>query len=143
MLWLCLHLASLSADVFTRAGTAREPFVVVTGEGARQAVVAPSAAAARAGVSPGMALGAAHALAPGLSVFSRDEAAEAAALARLAAWAGRFTPFASLAPPREVLLEVAGSLTFFGGPDAISAKVAEGIAGLGYAAKAAMAPTPR
>ena len=142
MLWLCLHLPSLSADVFTRAGTARGPFVVVAGEGSRQVVVAPSAGAARAGISRGMALGAAHALAPGLSVFPRDEACEAAALARLAAWAGRFTPFVSLAPPRDVLLEVAGSLKLFGGPDALWAKVAEGIAGLGYAAKAALAPTP-
>lgn len=142
MLWLCLHLASLSADVFTRAGTAREPFVVVAGEGMRQVVVAPGAAAARAGVCPGMALGAARALAPGLSVFPRDEAAEAAALARLAAWAGRFTPFASLAPPREVLLEVAGSLKLFGGPDSLSARVEEGLHDLGYAAKTALAPTP-
>src|SRR5512139_4082577 len=110
MLWLCLHLPSLSADVFTRGGTAREPFVVAAGDGARQVVVAPSAGAARAGVSRGMVLGAAHALAPGLSVFPRDEASEGAALARLAAWAGRFTPFVSLSPPREVLLEVAGSL---------------------------------
>ena len=76
----------------------------------------------------GMALGAAHALAPGLSVFPRDEAYEAAALARLAAWAGRFTPFASLAPPREVLLEVAGSLKLFGGPEQLSEKVEEGMA---------------
>ncbi len=142
MLWLCLHLASLSSDVFTRAGTAREPFVVVEGEGARQAVVAPSAGAARAGVCRGMALGAAHALAPGLSVFRRDEASEAAALSRLAAWAGRFTPFVALSPPREVLLEVAGSLGLFGGPDRLWTNVAEGIAGLGYAAKMAQAPTP-
>ncbi len=142
MLRLCLHVASLSADVFTRGGTAREPFVVVAGDGTRQVVVAASALAARAGVSRGMALGAAHALAPGLSVFPRDEAAEAAALAHLAAWAGRFTPFVTLSPPREVLLEVAGSLRLFGGPDGLWAKVAAGIRGLGYAAKAALAPTP-
>ena len=135
-------MASLSADVFARGGAVREPFAVVDGAGTGQVVVAPSAAAMRAGVSAGMALGAAHALAPGLSAFPRDEAAEAAALARLAAWAGRFTPFASLAPPREVLLEVAGSLKLFGGPDAVSAKVSEGVAGLGYAANAALAPTP-
>ena len=142
MLWLCLHMASLSADVFTRAGTVREPFVVVAGDGTRQAVVAPSARAARAGVCRGMALGAAHALSPGLSVFRRDEASEAAALARLAAWAGRFTPFVSLSPPREVLLEVAGSLRLFGGPDGLWTKVADGIRGLGYTAKMALAPTP-
>ncbi len=143
MLWLCLHMASLSADVFTRGGNGpREPFVVVAGEGTRQAVVAAGARAARAGIRPGITLGAAHALAPGLSVFRRDEAAEAAALARLAAWAGRFTSFVALSPPREIVLEVAGSLKLFGGPDGLWAKVAEGIRGLGYAAKMALAPTP-
>ncbi len=142
MLWLCLHMGSLSADVFTRAGTVREPFVVVAGEGTRQAVVAASARAAHAGVRRGMALGAAHGLLPGLSVFRRDGAAEAAALSRLAAWAGRFTPFVSLSPPREILLEVAGSLRLFGGPDALWTKVADGIRGLGYAARMALAPTP-
>ncbi len=143
MLWLCLHMASLSADVVARGGNGPGgAFVVAAGEGTRQAVVAAGARAARAGIRPGMVLTAAHALLPGLSVFRRDEAAEAAALARLAAWAGRFTPFVALSPPREILLEVAGSLRLFGGPDGLWTKVAEGIRGLGYAARMALAPTP-
>lgn len=89
-----------------------------------------------------MTLSAAHALAPALSVFRRDVRSEAAALEQLAAWAGRFTPVASLAPPREVLLEVGGSLKLFGGTDNLAGKVEEGVRGLGYTAQVALAPTP-
>lgn len=142
MLWLCLHLPRLAAELFSRAGAVREPFVVAEGAGTRELVVTPSAGAARAGVLPGMAVSAAHALAPDLSVFRRDGPSEAAALARLAAWAGRFTPVVSLAPPREVMLEVAGSLTLFGGPDTLAEAVEEGVRDLGYTAQVALAPTP-
>ena len=142
MLWLCLHLPRLAAELFSRAGTVREPFVVAEGAGTRELVVTPSAGAARAGVSPGMPLSAAHALAPALSVFRRDEPSEAAALARLAAWAGRFTPAVSLSPPREVVLEVSGSLKLFGGLENLMGEVEEGVRGLGYSAQVALAPTP-
>lgn len=142
MLWLCLHLPRLPAEVFSRGGTVREPFVVVEGAGTRELVVTPSAGAAGAGVFPGTALSAAHALVPALSVFRRDEASEAGALARLAAWAGRFTPAVSLAPPREVVLDVAGSLKLFRGMDNLVGKVEEGVRDLGYTAQAALAPTP-
>jgi protein ImuB len=142
MLWLCLHLPRLPAELFSRAGTVREPFVVADGAGTRETVVIPSAGAARAGVSPGMTLGAAHALAPTLSVFRRDEASESAALAQLAAWAGRFTSVVSLAPPREVLLEVEGSRKLFGGMENLLRQVEEGVRGLGYTAQVALAPTP-
>ncbi|HEY5999799.1 MAG TPA: DNA polymerase Y family protein [bacterium] len=71
-----------------------------------------------------------------------DAAAMSAALARLAGWAGRFTPVVSPVPPRELLLEVAGSLRLFGGPDRLAARVVEGLRDLGYTAAAALAPPP-
>ncbi|MBI5418761.1 MAG: DNA polymerase Y family protein [Deltaproteobacteria bacterium] len=116
--------------------------MVAAGKGTRELVVVPSVGARSAGIRPGMALSAAHALARGLSVFQRDEVSEAAALARLAAWAGRFTPVVSLAPPREVVLEVAGSLRLFRGMENLVGKVEEGIRDLGYTAQVALAPTP-
>jgi protein ImuB len=79
---------------------------------------------------------------PGLSVKPRDEAAEAAALARITAWAGQFTPSVSLSPPESVLLEVAGSLALFGGLSRLLAKARRGLDALGYQATVAAAPTP-
>ncbi|MGE5248213.1 MAG: Y-family DNA polymerase, partial [Verrucomicrobiota bacterium] len=142
MLWLCIHLPRLSAEVVLRGGIAREPFVMVAGEGGRQVVVAAGPAALAEGLRPGIALSAANALVPGLSVFRRDEAAEAASLTRVAAWAGRFTPVVSLAPPREALLEVAGSVRLFGGLESLMRQAGEGLREIGYTAFLAAAPTP-
>jgi protein ImuB len=81
-----------------------------------------------------------------LSVFpagvAGDGKAEAAALSRLAGWAGRFTSIVSLAPPRELLLEVGGSLRLFGGPDRLVGEVEAGLQDLGYTFATALAPTP-
>ena len=73
---------------------------------------------------------------------SGDEVSEGAALSRLAGWAGRFTPVVSLAPRRELLLEVGGSLRLFGGADRLVEEVEEGLRDLGYTFATALAPTP-
>ena len=73
---------------------------------------------------------------------SPDEMSEGAALARLAGWAGRFTPIVSLVPPRELLLEVEGSLRLLGGADRLVELVEEGLKDLEYAFATALAPTP-
>lgn len=52
---------------------------------------------------------------PGLECGYADQAK----LQSLAAWARRFTPLVSLAPPRALLLEVKGSLKLFGGLQSI------------------------
>jgi len=89
-----------------------------------------------------MAVGAAHALVDDLQVQSRDEAAERRALERLGAWAGQFTSTVSLAAPDTLLLEIQGSLTLFGGPEALARQVGDGLAVLGHEADLALAPTP-
>jgi protein ImuB len=118
------------------------PVAVIAGSGARTIVVAADARAARAGVHIAMSASAACALAPSLTLAPRDEAAEAAALEGLAAWAGQFTSFVSLVPPEGLLLEIGGSLAFFGGLDALLTKVRGAIDALGYSACFGVAPTP-
>jgi protein ImuB len=85
---------------------------------------------------------AASALASDLQIVHRDVAAESAALERIAAWAIQFTPAVSIAPPGEVLLEVAGSLAIFDGLKSLWRETSEGLRALGYAATMACAPTP-
>jgi protein ImuB len=158
MLWLALYLPNLPLEVFARGGHGSEPFVVCAGEGrgncscialtpaihggrAQQVLIA-NERAAQCGVQPGMSLGAAHVLAQSLRAHPRDERAEQAALERLAAWAGQFTSAVSISPPATLLLEVQGSLTLFGGLKALCARVQAGVAGLGFQAALAVAPTP-
>jgi len=65
------------------------------------------------------------------------------ALEPVAAWACQFTPKVSLEPPRELLLEVQGSLRLHGGLDALDERLAAGLLALGFSARRASAPTPR
>jgi protein ImuB len=64
-------------------------------------------------------------------------------LEHLAAWACQFTPRVSLEPPRALLAEVQGSLRYFGGLDALVARVRDGLGELGFEATLAVAATPR
>ncbi len=144
MHWLCLHLPDLALEVFSRGGAIPRavPLAVSDGASRRPRIVACNAAAGARGVRPGMEAGAARALAQGLVLRVRDAAAERRALERLAQWAGRFTPRVSPAPPREVLLEVEGSASLFGGVSVLRAQVCAGVARLGHRVHTALAPTP-
>lgn len=141
-LWLCLHLSDLALEIYSRAAPTPEPLVVSDGQGREQRVLAANAAARARGILPGLAVSAAHALAPRLYVKPRNAVAEAAMLERLAAWAYRYTSQVSLAAPDALLLEVAGSSTFFGGLAPLRARIEADIDGLGFRIASAIAPTP-
>jgi len=65
------------------------------------------------------------------------------ALPSLAAWACQFTPRVSPEPPQALLLEVEGSLRYFGGREALLAALERAAAELGQPATLAQAPTAR
>ncbi|GAA5183443.1 DNA polymerase Y family protein [Niveibacterium umoris] len=134
MLWLALQLFRLPIEVFA----ARAPAVAV----ARGRVLAADAVAEAAGVQAGQKLSSALGLAPQLTACERDPQREAAALARLACWAGRFSPQVSLAPPDELLIEIGGSLRLFKGLDALLGEVEAGVSAEGYSYRIGLARTP-
>jgi protein ImuB len=138
-LWLCLWLPRLPLEVRSGGNADDDARVVVDREGR---IVQASEPAAEAGVAPGLPLNAALALCPGLAVLERDERAESAALARLAAWAGAFTSIVSVAPPAALLLEIQGSLRLFGGLEALRRRVRDTLRSTGHQCLEAVAPTP-
>jgi protein ImuB len=138
-LWLCLGLPQLPLEVRGGGGEDEDARVVVDREGR---VVRASQPAAEHGVATGLPLNAALALCPELVVLARDETAERAALHRLAAWAGAFTPVVSLAPPAALLLEMRGSLRLFGGLEPLRRRVRNALRATGHAGREAVAPTP-
>jgi protein ImuB len=142
MLWLALRFPSLPLEIFTRGAEISGPLAVASSSAANAEIVTCNHEARRCGIHPGMAAAAAWALASGLRVFTRDAAAERAALERIAAWALQFTPVVSLATPAEVLLEVAGSLRLFGGFNSLWAGIEQKIRAIGYTTVIAGAPTP-
>ncbi len=79
-----------------------------------------------------MKLNAAFALNSRLEVFPRDQQKEITALNSIALSAMQFTPTVSLVPPFAVLLEIGGSLPFFGGLDALLEKIRGELGGRGF-----------
>lgn len=141
MLWLCIGLPELALQVFARGAPSEVPLAVST-RSTRPDVLACNRAARALGVERAMSLAAALSLAPDLSILCEDPEAEAAALAGIALWASQFTPTASLAVPFGVLLEIEGSLAYFGGLEPLVRRIGEGVEELGYVARLASAPTP-
>src|SRR6185369_3938152 len=68
---------------------------------------------------------------------------EQEALAAVAAWACQFTPRVSLEPPEALLMEVEGSLRYYGGRWKFLARLRAELSGLGFEARLGEAPTAR
>ncbi|MEO8441817.1 MAG: DNA polymerase Y family protein [Betaproteobacteria bacterium] len=137
MLWIALDFPCLPLDTFALPSAHTEPWAIADGTD----VLVCNAPAQALGVRNGMRLSAACALSPQLNYRPRDEAAEAATLATLAAWANQFTPNVSLELPRALLLDIEGSLRLFGGIRPILQALKRGLDDMGYAATMACAPT--
>lgn len=105
-------------------------------------MTAANAAAAEAGVHPEMALADARAVVPALVTLPADPAADAALLARLAAWCGRYTPWTAPEGGDGVWLDVTGCAHLFGGELDMTQDLLSRFAGFGMTARAALADTP-
>ena len=113
-LWLAIVFPKLLLEVFTHLQPDQSAVLIQDVKG-QPLIYAATAAAEKAGINTGMALGAAYALCPNVKVYHYDVYAENNRLQQLALWATRFTPKLSIQSPNALLLEVRGSLKFFGG----------------------------
>ena len=138
-LWLGIYLPALPLEALVETKEAAAVFEEQ--QGVRKILLANRKAAAE-GVGPGMAINAALALSPSLLLEERHLAREARVLRELAEWTGKFTSFTSIEPPSLLLLEIAGSLTLFGGIRALRQRIVRGLDSQGFDAKVAIAPTP-
>ena len=128
-----------------------EPLVTaVEVAGAQRVGAANRAAEAAAGIAADMPLADARARLPGLRVVPAEPEADAAALAGLAEWCGRWTPWVAVdengggaAPGGAGLwLDVTGCTHLFGGEAALLEDIVGRLSGFGYTARAALADTP-
>jgi protein ImuB len=137
MLWIALDFPRLPLETFALASAHTEPWAIADGTD----VLVCNQPARALGVHDDMRLSAACALSPQLNYRPRDTTAEAATLTTLAAWAGQFTPNVSMESPRALLLDIEGSLRFFGGIRPILQTLQRGLDDMGYCATMACAPT--
>jgi protein ImuB len=112
-------------------------------DGSRARVLLCNHSAADLGVYPGQAVNAALALVPGLELCDRDVAAEVRTMRGLATRAHRFTPAVHIDAANALLLDVQGSLRFFGGLGALRSALVGDLEQQGHDFLIACAPTAR
>ncbi|WP_366556733.1 Y-family DNA polymerase [Aquibaculum sediminis] len=131
-----------------RASPDSAPFALFQREGGRELLFAVNAAAEAGGLLPGMTLSQARALCPGLGSEEAAPQQDKAALARLADWAERFTPWVALdGLPQPgggagLWLDITGCAHLFGGEEALLRALLAGCRQQGYAGRAGLADTP-
>ena len=106
-----------------------------------QRIVAVTQAAADGGARPGMRLTDARALFPGLGAVAWDAAGDAALVAKLARWAGRWSPLVEIDGADGVRMEVTGVAHLFGGEAGLVEEIERGFAGMGLTTRVAAAGT--
>jgi len=90
------------------------PFAIITTDHNTQTLASLSPEAEAEGLSPGQPLRDARAFCPELRTRPASPVAEAAFLATLRRWAGKFTPYVAEAPPAALLLDITGCAHLFG-----------------------------
>ena len=151
MLWVAVHLPLLSLESFAAtlpAEMATQPLALED----EHRIVNANAAAQQLGVKPGLKRATALALAPQLTLARADARRDAIALNAIAHTALAFTPQVAIQPAHEavgidqaapdtVLLEVQGSLRYFGGLAKLLQCLQRALAPLGHRLHLAHAPT--
>ncbi|MFL6829508.1 MAG: DNA polymerase Y family protein [Sphingomicrobium sp.] len=116
--------------------------VVLTLEGTHGPIIhAVTPAVATRGARPGARLTDARALDPALIAVPADPAGDAALVARLARWAGRWSPLVEVDGADALRLEVTGVAHLFGGERGLVRDIRRRFAQLGVTARTAIAPT--
>ena len=122
----------------------QQPLALVAARENNQRIGALNGAAAQAGVRAGMMLSDARALVPGLSVQPMAPEEDARALASLADWCGRYSPWINIdgeAGGHGICLDVTGCAHLFGGEAAMLDDLSRRLADFAIQARIAIADT--
>ena len=140
---LSIWLPALAIERWAKsADCAPESPVVLTVEGTHGLLIhAVTKAAAERGATPGARLTDARALDPALVAIPADPAGDAALVARLAKWAGRWAPLVEVDGVDGLRLDVSGVAHLFGGERGLVRDVRKRFAGIGFTTGRAIAPT--
>jgi len=122
------------------------PLVLVAAAGGAQVVYAACRRAQGLGIAPGRPLAQAYAIAAGLCARPATPEADGRALAALAQWATRYTPWVAAEPGPAgaggLMLDITGAAHLWGGEPALLADLLAALGAMGFEARAAAAATP-
>ncbi len=125
-----------------RSEASQAPLVLTAPAQGGLRLTAVCARAAAEGLFPGQRLADARALVPEIEAADADRFADGQALARLADWCGRYTPWSAVDGDDGFCLDITGCAHLFGGEAALIADLVRRFAGFGVTARAAVADTP-
>ena len=117
------------------------PLAVVEERGNTQLLSSLNREAEAVGLRRGQPLRDAHAMCAGLLTRTRNAPAEAAFLAALRRWAGRFSPWVADEPPDALMVDLTGCAHLFGGEEPLIAVVEQDCADIGLTVRAGIADT--
>ncbi len=121
---------------------ARQALVLIEEARGRLVLKAVSPRAGRAGLRPGMVLADARAVAPDLETRFAQPRADRAALKKLAGWATRYTPWASVGEGHTLFLDISGCAHLFGGEESMAQDMLDRLSTFGLTARIGIADTP-
>jgi len=142
--WLAIVLPRLKTDRLIRSGRAPEgrPLAVYAKEANAFLLTGVDARASALGLKLAMSLADARAIQPNLAAVEAEPAEDARALDNIAAWCERFTPVVVVDPPDGLFLDITGCAHLFGGEAALRDQIVMRLNAQGFAARAALGPTP-
>jgi len=111
------------------------PFALVAAGEKGVRLTAVNAPAGGQGLFPGLSLADARARCPHLVTAPATPERDAAALARLARWCGRYSPSLNIDGERALWIDATGSAHLFGGLDALAIDLETRLARLGFTAR--------
>ncbi|MCP4328147.1 MAG: DNA polymerase Y family protein [Alphaproteobacteria bacterium] len=140
---ISLWLPTLSTDRICRAHPdwRAEPLVTAAVENGALVIRAANAAAQADGIHPGLKVADGRAMIPGLRVVDDAPAEDRRALAAVADWCDRYTPFVGSGGDG-LFLDITGCAHLFGGEAALLDGITARLHGFGFAARGALADTP-
>jgi protein ImuB len=140
---LSLWFPRLAAERALRLDRGRGdgPFAIVAEQGNMQVLASLSAEAEAEGLTPGQPLRDAQAICPALLTRPANPAAEAAFLAALRRWAGKFSPWVAEEPPAALVVDLTGCAHLFGGEEALLDQIAAECDDLGLSVHCGIADT--
>ncbi|KAF0676512.1 Y-family DNA polymerase [Profundibacterium mesophilum] len=140
---LSLWFPRMGAERLSRRarGTLDPPLAIVAERGNAHVLVSLSHSAQKAGLRRGQGLRDAQAICPELRVVQHDPQAEAAFLAALGRWAGKFSPWVAQEPPAALLLDLTGCAHLFGGEEALLLEIGQDCHRQGLTVRAGIADT--
>jgi protein ImuB len=140
---LSLWFPRLAAERVLRLepALAETPLAVVSETGNLRLVASLTAVAGARGLHRGQPLSEAVTLCPDLVTRPADTAGEAAFLAALRRWAGKFSPWVAEEAPEGLMIDLTGCAHLFGGEAALFSQVEADCADLGLTVRAGIADT--